>query len=289
MPGTVRAVVGLFRETIDRCLKHNTSLLSGALAFYALLSLAPALYFVVEAAGMVIGRREASSEVLEWATQMLGSGGASFISGVLDRNRAGNSLATIAGVASLFFGATGAFGALQDALNLIWEVPPTARGYIKQFFFKRLKSFVAVTLAGVLLLAGLLIGAIISAAGKFIPQALPATELFLQAVNFAVTLALVTVLFAMLYRLLPDSWVAWRDVWTGAAVTALLFSIGKTLIGVYLGHTSPSSPFGAAGSVVVFLLWVYYSAQIFLFGAEFTEVYAVARRAGSRTPPKPPS
>jgi membrane protein len=200
-----------------------------------------------------------------------------------------SSFATIAGVASLFFGATGAFSALQDALNLIWEVPASARGYIRQFFFKRLLSFMAVMMAGLLLLISLLIGAGISAAGRFIPQALPATEFLLQAVSFLVTLVLVTVLFAMLYRILPDSWVAWRDVWTGAAVTALLFSIGKTLIGLYLGHSSSSSPFGAAGSVVVFLLWMYYSAQIFLFGAEFTEVYAVARRGGDVPPPKPPS
>jgi membrane protein len=111
------------------------------------------------------------------------------------------------------------------------------------------------------------------------PSAFPGTGWLLQTLSFGLTLVLVTVLFALLYRFLPDAWVAWRDVWTGAAVTALLFSIGRTLIGLYLGHSTTSSAFGAAGSVVVFLLWVYYSAQIFLFGAEFTEVYAVARRA----------
>ena len=164
---------------------------------------------------MVIGRRAARGEVIAWATQMLGSGGARFIGEVLDRGGSGGSFATIAGVVSLAYGATVAFGALQDALNLIWEVPPTERGYIKQFFFKRLVSFVAVMIVGVLLLVSLLTGAITSAAGKFVPQALPATEFLLQAANFVVTLALVTVLFALLYRILPDSWVAWRDVWTG--------------------------------------------------------------------------
>ncbi len=286
MSRRIITTAGLFREAGERCLKHNTSLLSGALAFYALLSLAPALYFVVAIAGAVIGRREARGEVIVLAAQMIGPGGSGFITGILDRNGGGSSLATLAGVASLFFGSTGAFGALQDALNLIWEVPTPEGSIIKQFFVKRMVSFIAVMLVGLLLLVALLIGAIISAAGRSIPQALPATEFLLQAVNFAVTLALVTFLFAMLYRLLPDSWVAWRDVWTGAAVTALLFSIGKLLIGLYLGHTSSSSPFGAAGSVVVFLLWVYYSAQIFLFGAEFTEVYAVARRARTASRPK---
>ena len=253
-------------------------MLSAALAFYGLLSLAPALYFVVAATGMVIGRGAAREEVIAWATQTIGPGVAGFIGGVVDSGSNGSSFATIAGVVTLLYGATIAFGALQDALNLVWEVPPSARGYIKDFFFKRLVSFVLVMIVGGLILVSLLTGAAISAAGKFVPQALPATEFLLQAANFVVTLALVMVLFALLYRILPDSLVAWQDVWTGAAITALLFSIGKLLIGLYLGHSSTSSPFGAAGSVVVFLLWVYYSAQIFLFGAEFTEVYAVARR-----------
>ena len=278
----------MFWEAIERCLKHNTSLLSGALAFYALLSLAPGLYFVVAAVGAVIGRSEARGEVIDWATQMIGPGGAGVIGEVLSRGRIGGAFATFAGVTSLVFGVSGAFGALQDALNLVWEVPPSERSYVKQFFFKRLISFVAVTFVGMLLLIALLAAALISAAAKTIPEALPATEFLLQAANFVVSLILVTVLFAMLYRLMPDTWVAWRDVWTGAAVTALLFSIGKTLIGLYLGHSASVTPFGTAGSVVVFLLWVYYSAQIFLFGAEFTEVYAVSRRAKAASVPAAP-
>ena len=221
-------MAGLFWETIERCLKHNTSLLSGALAFYALLSLAPGA--VLRGGGGGSGDRPAGGarrgHRLGHADDRLRAE-PSFIGGILTRGRIVGSFATIAGVVSLIFGVSGAFGALQDALNLIWEVPPSERGYVKQFFFKRLVSFVAVMIVGVLLLVALLIGAIISAAGKFMPQALPATEFLLQAANFAVSLVLVTVLFAMLYRILPDSWVAWRDVWTGAAITALLFSIGK--------------------------------------------------------------
>ena len=284
MSRRILTTAGLLRDAFERCLKHNTSLLSAALAFYALLSLAPALYFVVAAAGMVIGRRAARGEVIAWSTQMLGSGGARFIGEVLDRGGSGGSVATIAGVLSLAYGATVAFGALQDALNLIWEVPPPERGYIKQFFIKRLISFLAVIIVGVLLLVSLLTDAITSAAGKLMPQSLPATEFLLQAANFVASLVLVTVLFALLYRVLPDSWVSWRDVWTGAAITAVLFSTGKALIGLYLGHSTTSTPFGAAGSVVIFLLWVYYSAQIFLFGAEFSEVYAVARRSRAASP-----
>lgn len=279
MPGSVRTTAGMFREAFERCLKHNTSLLSGALAFYALLSLAPALYFLVAGAGVFIGRREAGAEVTSWADHMIGAAGANFIGGLLSPGHIGSSFATAAGVASLLFGVSGAFGALQDALNLIWEAPPPDRGVVKQFFVKRLISFLAVAMVGMLLLVSLLIGAAISAVAKFVPQSLPATEFLLQTAIFLVTLVLSTVLFATLYHVLPDAWVAWQDVWTGAAVTALLFTIGKTLIGMYLGHSNSISPFGGAGSVVVFLLWMYYSAQIFLFGAEFTEVYAVARKA----------
>jgi membrane protein len=264
-------------------------MLSAALAFYGLLSLAPALYFITSAAGIIIGRRAARGEVLAWATQMVGSGGSRLIGDLLDRGGNSGSFATLAGVVSLAYGATVVFGALQDSLNTVWEVPPTERGFIKQFFFKRLVSFVAVMIVGVLLLVSLMIDAIISAAGKFVPESLPGSPFFLQAANFVASLVLVTVLFALLYRVLPDSWVAWHDVWTGAAITALMFSTGKALIGLYLGHTTTGSPFGAAGSIVIFLLWVYYSAQIFLFGAEFTEVYAVARRVRSAATPEPTS
>ena len=128
MPGIFRATAGLFREAFERCLKHNTSLLSAALAFYSLLSLAPALYLLVAGAGVVIGRRAASGAVMDWATQMLGTGGGAFIGGVLERNGSGSSFATIVGIATLLYGATVAFGALQDALNLVWEVPPPAHG-----------------------------------------------------------------------------------------------------------------------------------------------------------------
>ena len=271
----------LFYRTFERCQKHNTAMLSGALAFYALLSLAPGLSFVVEAVGIFVGRRQARGDVIEWATRVLTPGAARIVGGMVDSGGTSSSFATIAGVVSLFFGATVAFGALQDALNLVWEVPPHGRGHVRQFFFKRLVSFVAVMVTGVLLVVSLLIDALISAAVKFVPQELHATEFLLQAANFAVSMVLVTVLFAMLYRILPDTWVDWRDVWTGASVTALLFSIGKLLIGLYLAHTTTDSTFGAAGSVVLFLLWVYYSAQIFLFGAEFTEVYSVSRKAAS--------
>jgi membrane protein len=257
-------------------------MLSGALAFYALLSLAPALSFIVAAGGLFVGRGEARGDVIEWVSRTAGPGAAGIVSGVVDSTGSSSPFATIAGVASIFFGATMAFGALQDVLNLVWEVPAHERGFVGQFFFKRLVSFVAVTAAGILLVVSLLTDALLSAAIKFVPQELPATEFLLQAANFMVSLLLVTLLFALLYRILPDAWVAWGDVLTGAFATALLFSIGKLLIGLYLAHTTAGTAFGAAGSVVIFLLWVYYSAQIFLFGAEFTRVYASLQNRQTR-------
>jgi membrane protein len=148
------------------------------------------------------------------------------------------------------------------------------------FLLRRLISFGVVLLLGVVLLASLVLSALIAAAGAWVPQSLPASESVLQAANFAVTFAAMTVMFALIFKLLPDAAIKWRDLWVGAAVTALLFTIGKTLIGLYLGRTTAASAYGAAGSLVVFLLWVYYSAQIFLFGAEFTETYANAHGGG---------
>ena len=177
MPRRIRITAGLFRDAVERCVKHNTSLLSAALAFYSLLSLAPALYFVTAAAGTVIGRRAARGEVLAWATQMVGAGGSRLIGELLDRGGQGGSFATIAGLVSLAYGATVVFGALQDSLNRVWEVPPHERGFIKQFFFKRLVSFIAVMIVGALLLVSLLIDAITSAAGKFVPESLPGSRI----------------------------------------------------------------------------------------------------------------
>ena len=154
-------------------------MLSGALAFYALLSVAPVLSFMVETFGLFVGRRQARGQIIDWSTQTLGPGAARIVRGVVETGGYSSSFATIAGVVSLFFGATMVFGALQDVLNLVWEVPAHERGYIRQFFFKRLVSFVAVTVAGTLLVAALLIDALISAAVKFVPQQLPATEFLL--------------------------------------------------------------------------------------------------------------
>jgi len=273
----IRTAATLFQDAIARCVRDDTPTLAAALAFYSLLSLAPALWLVVETAGRLIGRESARAEVIAWVTDMTGSGGAMFVGGLLDKVASVNPFATAAGVVSLVFGATGAFSALQDSLNRIWGVPDSDRGFLHGFFMKRLFSFLAVLLAGILLLAAVLVSGIVSAAIRFSPDFLPAPGFLLRAADFAIVMIMITLLFAIIYRILPDKLIDWHDVWTGAVVTAGLFSAGKTLIGMYLSRTSFGLDYGAAGSLVVLLLWVYYSALIFLLGAELTAAYASAR------------
>jgi membrane protein len=195
----------------------------------------------------------------------------------------GGVWATIIAFATILFGATGVFTQLQTTLNHIFDVKPKPGQGIKGLLRARASAFGMLLGIGFLLLVSLVISAALSAAGNYLLGLLPGAEFVLQALNFVVSLAVITVLFAMIYRFLPDVKIAWRDVWFGAAVTALLFTIGKFLIGLYLGNSSVASVYGAAGSLVIVLLWAYYSSQILFFGAELTEVWA--RRRGSHIVP----
>jgi membrane protein len=267
-------VAVLIKEVVTESMEDKTGILAAALAFYTVLSLAPALLVVVAIAGAWFGRVEVQAEIVNTAHEMLGLTAAETIEGVLRQLESHSSAATIAGVVSMFFGATVVFAALQDGLNQIWKVTPVARGYVRGFLIKRLISFSMVLLMGGVLSVSLILATVVAGLSQWVPQSLPASAFLLQAVNFVVSFALMTVMFAVVYKVLPDAYVRWRDVWVGAAVTALLFTVGKTLIALYLGKTTTASAYGAAGSLVVFLLWVYYSAQIFLFGSVFTETYA---------------
>jgi membrane protein len=190
------------------------------------------------------------------------------------------ALATIFGVLTLLFGASGVFVELRDALNRAWEVKARQVSGVVALIRDRVLSFGMVLAVGFLLLVSLVVSAALAAAGKFVEGILPLPEFVLQGVNFLTSIAVITLLFAMIYRFVPDVKIAWRDVWLGAGMTALLFTVGKFAIGMYLGKAGVGSAYGAAGALVVFLVWVYYSAQIFFFGAEFTQVYAHSR--GSR-------
>jgi membrane protein len=222
---------------------------------------------------------------------LLGAQGRDFVQGMIESaSRPATGLtATAIGMVTLFFGALGVFGELQNSLNTIWEVKPKpATSYwdgIRRFVLKRLVSFTMVLGIGFLLLASLIISAAISAFAEYIGTRWPLADFWLELINFLVSFLVVTLLFAMMFKFLPEVKIAWKDVWLGAAVTSILFNLGKFLIGLYLGRSEVGNIFGAAGSLAILMIWIYYSSQILFFGAEFTQVYA--NRYGSKIVPDP--
>lgn len=264
----------------------NVPRLGASLAYYTLFAVAPILIIAIAIAGSIFGAEAVRGEIVSQIDQLIGTEGAQAVQALLEsahRDRSG-TLAVIIGTATLLVAASGAFLELQHALNTIFRVKtdPTKSG-IKQLLKNRLRSFGLVVSIGFLLMVSLLVSAALSAITGRIQQAEVLGPVLLQVLNLVVSLGVVTLLFAMIYRFLPDVRLAWRDVWTGSFLTALLFTIGKFLIGLYLGRSSVASSYGAAGSIVVLLVWVYYSAQVVLLGAELTRVYAEYRLG--RTPP----
>ena len=260
--------------------KDKASRLSAALAYYTIFSLAPMLLIIIAVTGFFWQKDIVQTQVLNQIGGLVGAQGKEFVSDLLTSasNPAKGIVATIVGIITLLFGALGVFNELHNALNTIWEVKEEeTTGFvesIKKVIFGRLLSFTMILGIGFLLLVSLVISTALSAVQETIGNAIPVSEILLQIVNLIISVGVITVLFAMIFKILPDAEIAWRDVWLGAFVTALLFSVGKFLIGLYLGNSSVGSSFGAAGSLVLLLLWIYYSAQILLFGAEFTQVYA---------------
>ena len=268
--------------------------MGAALAYYTVFSLAPLLIIVIAVAGLAFGESAARGEVVSQLGGFIGTEGAKAVQDLLaSASRPSSGItAAIIGVVTLMLGATSVFAELQGALDRIWRAPAIqqASGVIS-LLRSRLLSFGMVIAMGFLLLVSLIIGAALSAVGRWGGTMIADGVDVLQLLNLAVGFAITTLLFATAYRILPRVRIAWSDVWIGALVTAILFTLGKYLIGVYIGRAGVSSSFGAAGSIVVILLWVYYSAQIFLLGAEFTWVFA--HRHGSRAgvppgePPRP--
>jgi membrane protein len=268
------------KETALDWNEDDASRLAASLAFYTLLSLAPLLIIVVAVAGMVLGPEAARGQIAAELGSFVGREAAKGVQAVLAsaRSPAGGTIGTIVGSVVLFVGASGVFGELQFALNQIWEVKAKPGrgivGEIRDRFF----SFTMVLGVAFLLLVSLVLSAAVSAAGHLFAGALPGGELLWQLLSFLLSFGMVTVLFALIFKIVPDVEIRWSDVWAGAAMTALLFTVGKSLLGVYLGKASFNSSYGAAGSLVVLVVWVYYSAQILFLGAEFTQVQA--RRRG---------
>jgi membrane protein len=284
-PVTARSIKNFIAEAVSGWSEINAPRLGAALAFYTTLSMAPLLVVSIGIAGLVFGRQAAQGQIVYEIQSLVGrEGGAAIQAMLLETHKTSSGFAgimvAVLGVFILLLGASGVFGELRDSLNLVWGVKIIGGGGLWGMVRYRFVSFAMVVGIGFLLIVSLLVSAAIAAAGKFFEHLLPAPEALLHVGSTLISFLAVTVLFALLYKLVPDVHIEWQDVWIGAAVTSLLFSIGKFLIGLYLGKASVGSAYGAAGSLVVFLVWVYYSAQIFFLGAQFTHIFA--ERRGSR-------
>jgi membrane protein len=280
---TLRQSWSLVKESVLAWSDDYAPSMGAALSYYMLFSIAPLLLIVISVAGLVFGPDAARGEIFGQLQGLMGAEGAHAVERLLqnvDRPEEG-VIGTLTGIGVLLLGATSVFNELQNDLDRIWRVPDERKaGGVWNLLRTRLLSFGLVLGMALLLMVSLVVSAVLSALGKWWAPVFAGWQTLAHAVDFAVSFGLMGVVFAVIYKIMPRARIRWRDVWTGAAVTAALFAVGKFLIGLYLGRSGVGSAFGAAGSLVVVMVWVYYSAQIFLLGAEFTRVYAHAH--GSR-------
>jgi membrane protein len=271
-----RRLLQWFKKSFSEWNRHNAPQLGAALSYYSMLSLAPLVVIVVAIAGLAFGAKAARGEIVAQIGGLVGEEGAKGIQTMLDNAHKPGAgiIATVLGVTVLLFGASGVFAELRSSLNRIWDAPPHPDGGFIALIKDRFFSFAMVLGIGFLLLISLVVSAGLSAVAKYLSDALPLPSWILYIGNILVSFVVITLLFALIYKFVPDVKMAWGDIWIGAASTSLLFTIGKFLIGLYLGKASVGSAYGAAGSLVILLVWIYYSAQIFFFGAEFTKIYA---------------
>jgi membrane protein len=272
----IRIGFRLVRQTLHEWHQDKIPLLAAALAYYMIFSLAPILLIAISVAGVFFGEEAAKGEVIEQIQGLVGREGASIIQVMLKNAhdpRSGGGVATIFGIIILLIGASGVFGQLQDALNTIWEVKLKPGQAVQSFFQDRLLSFLMVVFVGFLLLTSLLLSTALTGISTFL-EGLNTRFEIAKFFNLGISLCMQTILFASIYKVLPDVKVPWKNLWIGAGITALLFTIGQYLIGLYLIKSSAGSAYGAAGSLVIILIWVFCSAQILLLGAEFTQVYS---------------
>ncbi len=282
---TVRDIWDIVKEAGSESLADRVPRLGAALAFYTTFALAPLLVIVVAIAGLVFGREAAEGRLLGEMRSLVGKEGGDALQALVAAagQHGAGIVASLVGGVVLLLGAVGLFGQLQDALNTIWEVEPKPGRGIWDIVRSRFLSFSLVLGSAFLLLVSLAVSAAMAAMTGLFDGV--QSSVLSYTIQWMVSIGVITGLFAMIYRLLPDAEIAWRDVWFGAAVTSVLFTAGKSLIGLYLGQTATTSVYGAAASFVVLLLWNYYTAQIFLFGAELTKAYAI--HCGSGIVPAP--
>ncbi len=279
-------MLSLLKQTASEWMEDDAPTLGAALAYYTVFSLAPLMTIAIAIAGLFFGKEAAQGQIFDELRVLFGEEGGKAVEEVVQSasaQPAAGVVATIISVIILLFGASGVFGQLQASLNTIWGVKPKPGRGVLGMIRDRLLSFGFTLVVGFLLLVSLLLTAGIALVADWVGGLMPGSETLAQILNVVFSLVMITLLFAMIYKFLPDAKIAWRDVWIGAFLTALLFTIGKFALGIYLGKSGVASSYGAAGSLIVLLLWVYYSSQILFFGAEFTQVYA--NRFGSRVAP----
>jgi membrane protein len=267
----------IVKESASQWSGHNAPRLGAALAYYTLLSIAPLLLMIVAICGLAFDKNTAEHNLLGQVQSMMGPSAANTLRNVLENAHHPGSgiVASIIAMLTLLFGASGVFVELRDSLNTIWNAPPAPSMNWRALIWQRLISFAMVLALGFLLLMSLILSAALAVVTKFFEGYIPLRAAILgEVANFVIPLMAIAVLFALIYKFVPDVPIAWRDVWIGAFFTAALFQIGKALLALYLATAGVGSPYGAAGSLVAFVVWVYYSAQIFFFGAIFTHVYA---------------
>ena len=271
----------LLRATMSDWYEDRAQRIGAALAYYTIFALAPGLVIVMALAGLMLGPG-AESQIIGQIRELIGEQGAAAIEATIRsaRNETLGATGTALALIPLVFGLWGVFGELQDGLNTIWGVTPKPGRRIRDILKERFWSFAMVVGIGFVLLVSLVLSAWLAAVGTYVGSLLPAPATGLEALNFVISFVVITGSFALIFKLLPDVKIAWRDVWLGAAVTSLFFTVGKFLIGLYLGKSAVASAYGAAGSLVIIVVWVYYSAQILLFGDEFTKVWTKRRGSG---------
>jgi membrane protein len=274
--GQPRGIRPLLVQTFQEWKGDKAARLAAALSFYTALSIAPLLVVSIAVAGLVLGPEAARGEILNELQGMIGADSARTVDSMIEAANKPRSgiVATVIGIVILLFGASGVFAELQGALNTIWEVEPKPGRGFWSVVRERFLSFTMVIVLAFLLLVALVLNSALSMIGNFVQGMLPGGAILWQVITLIASFAVATSTFVLIFKFVPDVEIGWRDVWVGALVTAVLFTLGKFLIGVYMGRAAVASTYGAAGSVMVFLLWVYYSSQILFFGAELTQVYA---------------
>lgn len=281
----LRKIGRLLRETLQEWQQDKASRIAAALAYYTVFSISPLLVIVVAIAGAFFGQQTAQEQIAVQLTELVGKDGVQPILLALNNMSQPKmrGVASLISIGVLILGASGMFAQLQDALNTVWKVKPQPGQGILPFIRKRLSSFLMVLAIGFLLMLSLILSAVVSAMTRYSTDWLPSSTIPWGKLDFFISLGLITFLFCLMFKYVPDVKIAWKDVVVGSVITTLLFLFGKFLLGMYLSKGSLGSAYGAAGSLIVFLAWVYYSAQIILLGAEFTQVYA--RMYGSKIRP----